>query len=221
MKRGRLLFQAALFDLDGTLLDTIDDLADSMNQVLVSYGLKPYPVHRYFYFVGDGMQTLTHRVLSEQAADLSLLEPCAAAMRQNYSNNWSKKTKPYPGIVEMLRELTRHKVKIAVLSNKPHEFTQIMVRHYFKDFYFEAIEGQKTGVPKKPDPSAAIQIAKSINLMPEAFAYLGDTNTDMKTARSAGMFAVGALWGFRKADELIESGAEQLIDKPTDFVQFF
>jgi phosphoglycolate phosphatase len=211
--------QAVLFDLDGTLLDTLEDLADSVNAVLASLGYPSHPVDAYRYFVGDGVETLMRRTLPpEAAADEALLERAMDLQRAEYRTRWHVKTRPYPGVPELLAELERRNVRMAILSNKPDPAVGEVVRHYFAAVHFEIVRGAKPGVPVKPDPGSALQVAGEMGIGPVDFIYLGDTNTDMRTALGAGMLPVGALWGFRTEKELRESGAARLIARPGDLV---
>ena len=215
-------FQAIIFDLDGTLLDTLRDLADSMNGVLSRFGFPVHELEKYRHFVGDGMENLVRRAIPDSAkTDPALVSHCLEMMRKAYGLNWKVKTRPYPGVPELLDALGERGVKMAVLSNKPDEFTQTTVDRFLSTRHFEAVVGARPQVPLKPDPSSALEIAKELKLSPARFAYLGDTATDMKTANAAGMFAVGALWGFRDAAELIAGGAAKLIEKPAELLELF
>lgn len=207
-------FKAVLFDLDGTLLDTLDDLADSMNAVLAASGYPVHEVEAYKYFVGNGLRNLTERCLPEGRRSAPEIDGHLAEMRREYEIRWDKKTKPYQGIPELLDALTEKGVKIAILSNKADEFAGRVVEKLLPRWIFEAVVGEKPSMPKKPDPAGAIAIAGQLGIPCGEFLYLGDTNVDMRTAVSAGMYAVGALWGFRKADELAEGGARVLLPEP-------
>jgi phosphoglycolate phosphatase len=208
---------AVLFDLDGTLLDTLADLGDSMNTVLSSLG---YPVHRmdaYRYFVGDGIENLVLRSLPEAArADEALVRESVRKMRAEYSARWKDKTRLYDGIAELLDTLLAWGVKTAILSNKPHPAVLEVVAHFLGKWRFDAVLGARPGVPIKPDPGSAAEVCRLLDAPPEAFLYLGDTNTDMITAGLAGMFSVGVLWGFRTEEELRASGAKALIHRPLE-----
>lgn len=212
-------FKAIIFDLDGTLLDTLDDLADAGNRVLAEAGLPVHATDSYRYFVGDGLVTLIQRILPENMRSTATVQQVAEAFRDTYATNWNAKTKLYAGVAEMLTELERLGLSLNVLSNKPDDFTKICVREFFGDTSFVHIIGNRTGVPKKPDPAGALQIAESLGLDPADVLYLGDTATDMQTAVRAGMFPVGALWGFRTARELEESGAKRLVGHPAEVVE--
>jgi phosphoglycolate phosphatase len=212
-------FEAVLFDLDGTLLDSIEDLTDSMNLVLDGYGLPGHDAEACKNFVGDGVEMFALRALPENRRDEATVAQCAAEMRAEYRKRWSLKTRPYDGIPELLDDLTLRNLKLAVLSNKPEESTREMVAELLSKWQFYPVAGARPAVPKKPDPILAIEISQQLRLPADKFLYLGDTGTDMKTARGAGMFPVGALWGFRTAEELKDTGAEVLVEHPSEVLQ--
>ena len=214
-------FKAVIFDMDGTLLDTLQDLADSMNHVLKNLGFPEHPREAYKYFVGQGMDILVRKALPSEHLNESLVTQCIEAMREEYLKNWDRTTRPYPGIPELLDALTREKIPMTILSNKPHDFTLFVAARLLDKWTFPIILGARPGVPKKPDPAGALEIAETLKLPPKEILYLGDTGTDMKTATSAGMFPVGALWGFRTASELTAEGARVLIDRPQDLLKYF
>ncbi len=207
-----------LFDLDGTLLNTIDDLADSMNTSLAAMGLPQHGVDRYRVMVGDGMKRLAHRVLPEDRQDEASIARCMAGMRDAYEQRWHAKSRPYDGIPELLDALTDLELPCVVLSNKPHDFTEKVVATLLPDWRFACVLGARPGVPTKPDPTGALEIASQLGVAPERFLYLGDTNTDMLTAVAAGMYPVGVLWGFRTAEELTAAGARMLIARPMELM---
>jgi phosphoglycolate phosphatase len=209
-------FEAVLFDLDGTLLDTIADLTDSMNLALKRFGFPGHDVKACKMFVGDGVEMFAFRALPENSRDQGMVEKCAFLMRQEYRKRWAKKTRPYEGIPELLDALTRKNLKMAILSNKPDDATKEMVAELLAKWRFHPVAGAQRSMPKKPDPTLALEISLQLRVSPERFLYLGDTATDMRTARGAGMFAVGVLWGFRSAEELMESGAHALVNYPTE-----
>jgi phosphoglycolate phosphatase len=214
-----MTYKAALFDLDGTLLDTLDDLGDSMNAVLSARGYPTHPIRAFTEFVGDGVQNLVRRALPPDAgSNEALVAEMTPLMRAEYARRWKDKTRPYDGIPEMLEALSERGLRLAVLSNKPHPATVEVVDHFFPRGRFEAVFGARPDVPIKPDAGAALDVARRLGIPPGEFLYLGDTNTDMQTATAAGMYAVGALWGFREAAELLESGARVLINHPRDFL---
>ena len=189
--------RAVLFDLDGTLLDTLDDLADATNAALAELGLPQHPTGAYKYFVGDGFEQLVRRAIGEEHLTEALLARGIELARCEYARCWAEKTQPYPGIPELLDELGRRGIPMAVLSNKPHEFTRLCVTRLLSHWRFQVIQGAVPDLARKPDPGGALAIAAGMGLAPGEVLYLGDTNTDMQTAAAAKMFAVGALWGFR------------------------
>ena len=214
-------YNAILFDLDGTLLDTLDDLADSMNAELAKLGYPQYPVADYRYFVGDGVIELCRRTLPADRQDDASLQAAARAMREEYAQRWHSKTRPYDGIPELLDALSARHIPMAVLSNKPDDFTKLCVCMLLEKWQFNCVQGLDSTLKKKPDPSGALAVARQLSVEPEKVVYVGDTNTDMKTAVAAGMFPVGALWGFRTAEELTATGAKLLVARPSELMQCF
>jgi phosphoglycolate phosphatase len=212
--------RAVLFDLDGTLLDTLDDLADSMNAVLQRLGFPAHKTACYRYFIGEGIQNLVWRTLPEANRDSATVAKGVAEMRAEYARRWADKTRPYDGIPELLDELAERRIPMAVLSNKPDGPVRDMVGRFLGLERFAVVAGAKPNVPHKPDPTAALGIAATLGIRPQGFVYLGDSNTDMLTAVAAGMFPVGALWGFRSADELLATGAKALIARPDELLGY-
>jgi phosphoglycolate phosphatase len=197
------------------------DIANSANAALARFGFPIHPTDSYRYFVGDGRDCLVRRALPKEHRDDQTIGKCAAIVTEEYGKRWVENTKPYAGIPELLSALQKLGVIMAVLSNKPHEFTQLMVDQLLSDWSFHVVLGLKPSMPPKPDPGGALQIAKELDIAASEFVYLGDTNTDMKTANAVGMYAAGALWGFRTADELLKSGAKVLVDRPSDVLSLF
>jgi len=211
-------YKAVLFDLDGTLLDTIADLADAMNVALGELGYPGHDVAACKFFVGDGLRNYAVRALPEAARDEATIDQCCERFRAAYAECWQVKTRPYGGIAELLDGLAERGLTMAVLSNKPDEFTQKVVAEMLGRWEFAAVRGVRADGLKKPDPAGALEIAGQIGSAPAGFLYVGDTNTDMQTALAAGMFPVGATWGFRPAEELRANGAKVLIDRPTELL---
>lgn len=213
-------YKAVLFDLDGTLLNSLDDLANSMNTVLAKMGFATHETEAYKYFVGEGVEKLALRALPESNRDEDTVLQCVSAMKDEYGQHWADHTRPYPGIPELLTALTERGVRKAILTNKPHDFTCILVERLLSSWNFDAVLGADKDFPKKPDPTGAIHVAEKLAIATDAFLYVGDSGVDMKTATAAGMYAVGALWGFRTAPELLENGAAALIKKPVDLLNY-
>ena len=211
-------FKAVIFDLDGTLLYTLEDLADSMNCVLERNRLPQHELAAYKYFVGDGIDMLVRRALPFEIADDEELNRFIREMKSEYAGRWTQKTRPYPGIPEVLDAFSAGGFELAVLSNKPDEATRHIIQAFLPGVSFRRVIGATSGKPKKPDPTVALEIADRLRIAPARFIYVGDTSIDMRTAVAAGMFPVGALWGFRPAEELIAAGAELLVSKPASLL---
>jgi phosphoglycolate phosphatase len=214
-------YKAVIFDLDGTLLDTLEDIADSMNSVLSRSGFPIHSLEAYRNFIGDGVVTLVRRVLPEGHKDETTVLKNVLAMRKEYNHRWEEKTCPYEGVRKLLDALIIRHIKMAVLSNKPDDFTKKMVAKLLSNGYFESVIGEQPSLPKKPDPTVAINIANRLGIAPKEFLFLGDSEIDMETARRAEMYPVGALWGFRTKEELLAAGAKHLLQKPLDLLAFF
>lgn len=211
--------KAVLFDLDGTLLDTLQDIADACNAALARHGFPPHPVDSYRYFVGDGVPVLVARTVPAPEQTDETLASMTAAYREEYERRWNSATTLYPGIAELLDQLTQRGIRLAVLSNKPDDFTRRCIAEFLARWTFSAVLGASLAFPPKPEPAAARHIARTLDLPPEEFFYLGDTPTDMRAAAAAGMHPVGVLWGFRQAEELKAAGARQLISYPRELLE--
>lgn len=210
--------QAVIFDLDGTLLDTIEDITDSMNHILEQYGFPRHSISEFKLFVGDGAANLVKRSVCGAGVADTMLAQFEEEYRAEYLRRHADKTKPYDGIPELLATLTDRGVKIAVLSNKPHYSTEKVIAHYFPGIVFDAVIGQRPGRPIKPDPDGAFEILGILNVSKADVLYVGDTGTDMLTAKAAGLKAVGALWGFRDKAELAAYGADLYAEQPMDLI---
>jgi phosphoglycolate phosphatase len=211
MKR---IVRAVLFDLDGTLADTLADLANATNWALAELDCPTHPIEKYRWMAGDGARQLCARALPANRRDR--LDEAVQLMRSRYAEHCFEMTQLYPGIADLVAALHQRAYRLAVLSNKPDDFTKRMVAHYFRPSPFAVVRGQLANVPLKPDPTAALDIARELGVPAAQWLYLGDTNTDMRTALAAGMVPVGALWGFRDREELEESGAAHLVGTPDE-----
>ncbi len=209
-------YKAVIFDLDGTLLDTLQDLADAGNQTLEQLGFTGHPVDAYRYFVGSGMHTLVERILPEEKRDAQILQQAIGIFQEKYRQNWYAQSGPYIGIPEMLDLLEQAGVTLCILSNKPHDFTTLCVKKLLPQWNFFQVLGQRPTVPKKPDAQGALEIVELLGVEKQQVLYVGDTSVDMQTAANAGLDSVGVLWGFRTADELREAGAGRLIASPAE-----
>ena len=211
-------YRAIIFDLDGTLLNTLDDLADSTNRVLQSQGFPIHPVDAYRYFVGNGARKLIDRVLPEDQRSEDTIARCLDLFLKDYEQNWKVKTRPYPGIPELLDALQARGIRLAILSNKPHDFTVHCVASLLPDWRFDLVFGQREGIPPKPHPAAVLEILEKLRVPQAECLYVGDTSTDMQTAVAASLYPTGVLWGFREREELVEHGARSLLKHPRDLM---
>lgn len=207
-----------IFDLDGTLLDTIADLAAATNFALRAYNHPVHEVDKYRYFVGDGVRKLVERALPEDARSPIHIDEVLGYFRQYYMRHCEDLTAPYPGIVELLSELQDAGVKLAVASNKFQIGTESLVKRFFPNINFVAVLGQREGVPVKPNPQIIFDIIQLAGVTKEQTLYVGDSGVDMQTAVAAGVDSVGVLWGFRTADELLQNGAGSLASTPREIL---
>ena len=207
-------FKCVIFDLDGTLLDTLEDLANSGNQALAAHNFPEHPVDAYRYFVGDGLSTLIQRILPQDQQTEAVCNRVESSFLEDYSQNWNVQSGIYTGVDTMLNGLQQAGLPLAILSNKPQDFTVACVEQMLSNWQFSPVLGARSGIAKKPDPVGAMEIAKRLDIAPSEILYLGDTATDMETANRAGMYPVGAAWGFRTVEELRESGAAKIIHTP-------
>jgi phosphoglycolate phosphatase len=211
--------ELVIFDLDGTLLDTIEDLGDSVNEVLRRRQFPEHSYHDYREYIGDGMEMLIRRALPrEVASDPEAVSEVLADYQVAYGRNWNNKSRPYDGIPECLDRLTQKGLRLAVLSNKPDHFTRLCVSELLPDIDFTMVCGDREGIARKPDPGGALAIAGQIGVDAERTLFAGDSNVDITTAVRAGMVPVGVLWGFRAEDELRAAGALHLVSKPDEIV---
>lgn len=213
-------FDGIIFDLDGTLLDSIADIGTAANRVLLELGKPAYDISAYQYLVGDGVSVLFQRALPETVVDHGLMSRCLDLFESAYSDEWNKRSKPYDGILHLLNSLVDARLKVGVLSNKPEEFTKRCSTHFFPHVPFDLVVGHSARFPRKPDPASARWMAEQWEVDSNRIAYVGDTNTDMKTAVGAGFFAIGVTWGFRPESELRENGAMQLVHSARELQEF-
>lgn len=206
-------YQAVIFDLDGTLLYTLEDLADSLNHTLREEGLPTHPPEEYRFMVGNGLEMLVTRSLPEGMRIAAHVRPILKKFIEKYRANQVSKTRPYPGVEQALEDLSATGLHLAVLSNKAHSNTLAVVEHFFPG-RFEIVLGLRPEVPPKPNPAGALEIADALNIKPERFLYLGDSDVDMETALSAGMYPVGVSWGYRPREELLAAGALLILNSP-------
>lgn len=207
-----------VFDLDGTLINSLEDLADSANWMLLQHGYPTHPVDAYRYFVGDGMRKLIERILPLEERNDVRIEQCKAEFVAYYTIHMEDKTVVYPGMIELLKELKDRGLKIAVATNKVHIAVAPLMAKYFPGIRFDSMIGQREGIPVKPHPQIMYDILKETDCQPSETLHVGDTATDMQLAHSAGVTPVGVLWGYRPLEELQEAGAKFIIEKPEELL---
>jgi len=215
-----VMAKAVLFDMDGTLLDTLQDIALSGNRMLSSMDLPTHPLDAYRYFVGAGALNLVTMALPEEKKDEKTIQEGLKRLLAFYDQTWMENTRPYPGIPDMLNFLQEKGYRLAILSNKPDSFTKKCAARYLSAWNFEEVWGKRDGFKPKPSPESALKIAGLMNLDPSAYFYLGDTRIDMETAVSTGMYPAGVTWGFRPSGELLAAGAKVLLQHPMDITNF-
>ncbi len=208
----------AIFDLDGTLIDSLADIAEATNYAMRELGLPEHHLSKFNYFVGDGLVKLIQRALPEDSQDK--FDKALELYNYYYNNNYTVKTYVYEGIREMLNTLKKHDVMLAVASNKTHEFTTNIIHHYFGDELFSAVFGKSDGRPTKPDPAIVNAVIDKLGADRNSTFMIGDTSIDINTGKNAGIETIGCLWGFRTLDELVTAGADHIADKPSDIVKF-
>ena len=210
-------YKGAIFDLDGTLLNTIGDIADSVNHVLTENGYPNFTAEEYRLKLGSGFKHLI-----EQSLPLETYEETRNSIMKEfvhtYETNFMNKTVPYEGIDKMLDELNTMGIKIAVNSNKGDYFVKKLVNKYFRRIPFIGVYGEREGIPKKPDPAAANEILSMMGLESHEVIYIGDSSHDMLTGRNANMDKIGVLWGFRGREDLIQAGADHIVSSPEEII---
>jgi phosphoglycolate phosphatase len=209
-------YRCVLFDLDGTLVDTIEDIAAAMNRALEHHGFPPRPVEQFPGMIGRGIGKLAFDALPDEAKSGETAARVAADAARFYAERPLGCSKPYPGMVELVKTLTGMKVKTAVISNKPDAITRLVVEGLFPAGSFRVIQGEKAGIPRKPDPASVWEILAGIDCTPRDTVLAGDSEVDMETAHNAGCFALGVSWGFRPRRVLEEARAALIVDRPEE-----
>jgi phosphoglycolate phosphatase len=219
MPSAKSTYKAVLFDLDGTLINSLQDIADSMNRVLTANGFSIHDYDAYRFFIGRGLRNLVGNVLPETSKTEENIENLFNDLLKDYAENCLRKTALYQGIPELLDKLVERGLKITILSNKADVFTKKIAAKLMNRWPLEVVLGSGGEIPRKPDPIGAFTICERLGLSPKDFLYVGDTSVDMKTAIAAGMYGVGITWGFRSREELVESGAKAIIDSPEELLR--
>ena len=212
------MIKAVIFDLDGTLLNSLIDIMDSVNIVLKEHNLPTHSLDDYKMFIGNGIEVLAKKSLQDKYSNINF-DDFLMRVKEIYSERQILKTKPYDGITKMLKSLNDLSIKIAILSNKPNEFTKHVVNHFFNDINFEIILGSRKDVPRKPNPQAVFEILENLNIEKDNAIFVGDTSTDMQTGKNAGLKTIGVSWGFRSVNELKDNGADFIVNNPNEIIK--
>lgn len=211
-------YKGIIFDLDGTLLDTLTDLSNSVNQVLK---VNDFPTHSkddYRQLIGKGFKDLITRSMPDNINE-ECIEKGLTKFLEIYDQDYMKETKPYDGIMELLIDLQSLDIKLAVNSNKRNDYTNELIKKNFPEIHFIECFGERKDVPKKPDPTSAFELRNLMDLKSEEILYIGDSKTDIQTAKNANMDSIGVLWGFRDLKELQANGATYIAKKPEDILK--
>ena len=211
------MYKAVIFDLDGTLLDTLTDIAISANYVLENYNKSPLPIEDYNLLVGQGASQLFRDLLPELPDDEQ--NEALALFEKHYATQFSKNTKIYEDINKVLTFFQVRDIKMAILSNKPNVFTKKCALKYLRNWKFDAVYGIRDGIKRKPDTQGVEEILKELDVKADETLFVGDTKVDMLTAQNANMDSIGVLWGFREREELVEHGAKFIVSEPIEIIK--
>ncbi len=209
---------AVIFDLDGTLLDTLQDLVNTLNTVLALHDYPEHTIDECRFLVGHGMRELVKKALPDGVGTPETIDLLLPEFMAHYADNWNMNSRPYPGVSTMLNTLAEQGVKMAILSNKADHFTRLCAEFLLKEWKFDIVMGHHSGIAHKPDPEGALLVARMLEEEPSSILYVGDSGIDMLTATRAGMFPLGVLWGFRPESELVEFGAKALVQNPEEII---
>jgi phosphoglycolate phosphatase len=214
-------YRAVIFDLDGTLLDTLQDICDSANSLLKKYGLSQHKMEAYRIMVGEGIIKLVERAFPNEFFNDHSLDETVAELINEYKLRGDGKTKPYDGITNILSALQKAQVSMSIFTNKPQIMAERAINGHLPRYPFDLILGIQPGIPPKPDPLGVNQIMQSLSVIPQECLFVGDSDIDMTTAENAGIDGIGVSWGFRARAELEKSSAMKVIDYPTELLEFF
>lgn len=202
---------SVIFDLDGTLIDSIEDIADCTNEMLRNNGLGIYGLDSYIQWIGNGARILIEKAVPDVKDDKTI-DKLLEDYLEIYNEKYNIKTRIYPGMDKFLDKLVEKKIPISILTNKPHAQTIKIADYYLKNWPFKFIYGQRNGIPKKPNPTVALEIIDALKVKPSETLFVGDSSTDIKTSLAAGMQAIGVTWGYGSRESMIEAGATNLFD---------
>ena len=215
------MIKAAIFDLDGTVLDTVGSIEHFCNEALKKCGISPNPTEKYKYYAGNGAKILIHRALEVQNCDTEEnFNRVYPLYMESYNNNSAYKTEHFKGLPEVLKKMKEQGITLGIVSNKPQSTVDEVLPSFFSDGFFKYVYGSQGKMPLKPNPAAVLDIIEKENLSPSEVLYVGDTGVDMQTGKNAEVLTVGVLWGFREKDELVENGADAVIEKPEELLKY-
>ncbi|MBC8399908.1 MAG: HAD family hydrolase [Candidatus Marinimicrobia bacterium] len=213
-----MVIKALIFDMDGTLVNSLSGIVQAMNRILLKAGFPTHSEKAYLGFVGAGIETLVTRSLPQNQRTPEQIFSSVLDLRREYSSTWRNSGSLYDQIPQLLDSLTASGLTMAILSNKPHDFTEQFTEYFLARWKFNPVQGAEIGKPKKPDPESALMIANNLNLSPSQIMIIGDSGIDMETACNAGIIPVGVSWGYRSVKELKTAGAKFIIDNPSDLL---
>jgi phosphoglycolate phosphatase len=213
-----MTFNAVIFDLDGTLLDTLQDIFNTLNTLLARHGYPVHTIDECRFLVGQGMKELIRKALPEGLGTPATVDKLLPEFMEHYADNWNIHSRPYPGIATLLDNIAARGIKMAILSNKADRFTHLCAEVLLKEWRFDVVMGHQIGTAHKPDPEGALLVARMLGEVPSKILYVGDSGIDMLTATRAGMYPLGVLWGFRPESELLEFGAKGLVRRPEEII---
>ena len=211
--------KAVLFDLDGTLVNSLDDLADSVNFALTEFGFPTHETEKFKYFIGDGMAKLIERVLPEDKKDAELQKSVLDVFMNHYRSHFADKTAAYEGIADLVNELSAKGLKLAIVSNKVQDMAEEVARRVLSGIEFDIVCGKREGYPTKPDPTLTLEIIGELGVSPLECVFIGDSGMDMAVAKNAKLVSIGVLWGFRAEDELRNNGADYIVSRPQEIAE--
>ena len=211
--------KAVLFDLDGTLVNSLADLADSVNFTLQEFGFATHENEKFKYFIGDGMQKLIERVLPDDKKDNDSIKQVLSAFMCRYREHFADKTVAYDGIYELVNSLDKMNLKLAIVSNKAQDMAVEVTNKVLSGLNFDIICGKREGYPTKPDPTLTLEIINELGVKPSECIFIGDSGMDMAVAKNAKVIGIGVLWGFRTEAELLENGADYIVNNPNEIAE--
>lgn len=213
------MIEGIVFDLDGTLLNTLESIGKAFNRSLKKMDLPVHAIDSYRYFIGDGVFECAKRCLPSNHRNDENIKTLVEIERKDYAQSWKYDAQPYAGIQALLDSAQSAGYRLAVLTNKDDEFAQQCIRYFFPTTSFDCIVGHSTTIPHKPDPTGGLMIAERLGLATQKLAMIGDTKTDIDTALACNMFSVGVSWGFREITELKDAGANRIIEHPKQLLE--